>query len=72
MMLGRRSFWRDLNGFHSTFLDYPWVVLGNLNYKLIPFDQKGEVSFTFDMEDLNAFPLSNRLMDVELKNGKFT
>lgn len=49
------------------------MVAGYFNYTLLPSNHKGgNELFTYDMEDFSTFLLSNRLMDMELKNGKFT
>lgn len=50
-----------------------WVLVRDFNCTLLPSNQKGgNELFTNDIGVFSAFLLANRMMDVDLNNGKLT
>lgn len=69
----RRSLWEELTSFRATLPNIPWILVGGFNCTLRPLDKKGvNEIFSRDMGKFNIFLLGNHLMEVDMKNGKFT
>nr|GEX57049.1 hypothetical protein [Tanacetum cinerariifolium] len=73
MVLNQRNLWKDLVIHSRIVKDFPWVLLGDFNYILNPYERYvGSLSITHGMADFKDCLAKIKVSDLVMSGLKFT